>query len=85
MAVANSWLFSGVQVMASRNQKLTAAAVAAALIGLTFLNRLYRASSRNDLPMFSWEALEAGWLYWLGMLIAAIGFIAYWICQKAKE
>jgi TRAP-type C4-dicarboxylate transport system permease small subunit len=36
------------------------------------LNRLYRVSSREGIPMFSIEAVAAGWLYWVG---GAIGLV----------
>ena len=70
---------------ASRDEKLAAVAVAICLLTLTFLNRLYRTASRNDLPMFSREALEAGWLYWVGILLGVIGYIGYWIYSANRK
>ena len=42
------------------------------LMGIGTLNRLYRVSSREGIPMFSLEAVVAGWPYWVG---GAIGLV----------
>ena len=46
------------------------------LLSLVALNRLYRLSSANDLPMLSAEAIRAGWPYWIGILVACLGCLA---------
>jgi len=66
-------------MMCSNKEKLLIAVLAVGLLSLSFLNRLYRAASRNDLPMFSVEAVKAGWPYWFGLLVGVIGCIGYWI------
>lgn len=71
--------------MASRNEKLAAVAVAVCLLALGILNRLYRSASRNDVSMFSREAFEAGWLYWVGMLVGVIGCIGYWVHSAKRK
>lgn len=71
--------------MASRDEKLVATGVAICLLTLTFFNRLYRVAGRNDLPMFSMEAIKAGWPYWVGILVGVIGYIGYWIYVVNRE
>lgn len=71
--------------MEPRKEKLFAAAVLVGLLTLTILNRLYRTSSRNDLPMFSMEAIKAGWPYWVGILLGVIGYIGYWIYSARRK
>jgi hypothetical protein len=58
--------------MKNRGEFWVALAVFVVLMSLSALNRLYRVSSREGIPMFSSEALAAGWLYWIGMGIGLV-------------
>lgn len=71
--------------MSSRKEKLLVVSGIGGLLLLTVLNRLYRASSRNDLSMFSIEAIKAGWPYWVGILLGVVGYIGYWIYSVRKD
>lgn len=72
-------------MMESRGEKLAAYAVGLGLLALSCLNRLYRDASRNDLPMFSREAIEAGWPYWAAMLAGLLAFIGFWIHAASRK
>jgi hypothetical protein len=68
--------------MKNRREFWVAVAVFVVLMALTTLNRLYRVSSREGIPMFSWEALAAGWLYWLGMGLGLVGAGLYYLSKR---
>lgn len=72
-------------MMESRGEKLAAYAVGVCLLALSCLNRLYRDASRNDLPMLSREAIEAGWPYWVAMLLGLLAFIGVWIRTASRK
>ena len=68
--------------MKNRGEFWVAVVVFIALMSLSGLNRLYRVSSREGIPMFSSEALAAGWLYWLGMGIGLAGAGLYYFHKR---
>ena len=69
-------------LMKNRGEFWVAVAVFMVLMSLSTLNRLYRVSSREGIPMFSSEALAAGWLYWLGMAIGLVGAGLYYLNKR---
>lgn len=68
--------------MKNRMEFWVAVAVFMILMSLSVLNRLYRVSSREGIPMFSSEALAAGWLYWIGMAIGLAGAGTYYFYKR---
>jgi hypothetical protein len=66
----------------NRGEFWVAVAVFMVLMAMSSLNRLYRVSSREGIPMFSSEALAVGWLYWLGMAIGLVGAGLYYFNKR---
>ncbi len=55
------------------------------LFSFSILNRLYRASSRAGLSMFSIDAIRAGWPYWVGLVFGLLVCICYLVFTKRQE
>ena len=68
--------------MENRREFWWAVVVFVGFMSLSILNRLYRVSSREGIPMFSPEALAAGWLYWVGLGIGLIGAGLYYLSKR---
>ena len=68
--------------MKKRGEFWVAVAVFVVLMALSALNRLYRVSSREGIPMFSSEAVAPGWLYWLGMGIGLVAGGLYYLGKR---
>jgi len=72
-------MFIGLLLMETRAEKILTVGILCFILVLIVLNLLYRSASNNNLPMFSLEAIKAGWPYWLGMSLGLMGYLAYWI------
>ena len=68
--------------MKNRGEFWVAVVVFMVLMIMSSLNRLYRVSSREAIPMFSSEAIAAGWLYWLGMAIGLGAAGLYYLYKR---
>jgi hypothetical protein len=68
--------------MGNRSEFWWAVVVFVGLMSLSVLNRLYRVSSREGIPMFSSEALAAGWLYWVGLGVGLAGAGLYYFSMR---
>jgi hypothetical protein len=68
--------------MEHRREFWWAVAVFVALMSLSVLNRLYRVSSREGIPMFSSDALAAGWPYWVGLGVGLSGAGLYYFSKR---
>ena len=68
--------------MKNHGEYWVAVAVFMVLMTLSSLNRLYRVSSREGIPMFSSEAIAAGWIYWLGMAIGLVAAGLYYFSKR---
>ena len=68
--------------MKHRGEFWVAVAVFIVLMTVGSINRLYRVSSREGVPMLSSEAVAAGWLYWLGMAVGLVGAGLYYFNKR---
>ena len=65
--------------METRTEKIVTVGMLCFILVFIVLNLLYRSASNNNLPMFSLEAIKAGWPYWLGMSVGLMGYLTYWM------
>ena len=55
-----------------------------AAFAIFVLNFLYRASSRNNVPMFSQEAFSLAMPYWLGAALGLLALVGYWLFIRKR-